>query len=52
MIAHLSKMTPSIAFLSQLPSRENVEKTLQLKWAQIVSLAARENTNPSMSGKG
>lgn len=45
-------MTPSVAIFSQLPSREKVEKTLQLKWAQIVSLTARENTNPSMRGKG
>jgi len=38
--------------VSVLPSRENVEKTLQLKLAQIVSFSAKEDTNPSMKRKG
>jgi len=29
-----------------------VEKTLQLKLAQIVSFSAKEDTNPSMKRKG
>ena len=36
----------------QLPTRENVEKTLQLKLEQIVSFSAKEDVNPSMKRKG
>ena len=52
MITLCARLMALFGLSVQPPSREDVIKAIELKFSDIMSISAKESSNPSFSGKG